>query len=232
MLFKCIFALAPGKILEGKETFPDPDLFIVKVEGEASVSNCFIKCFINCLIKVRKDKSSVGIQRRVSLFPLEEIEEDFLRKVPLTWVFFRIPVVFTLVQEGKCVIRYQHRPVLKQTLLFKTFASKIYKMNIVHTFLNMSFPNASCFLMSQSLLVLSLLSGIFFLTFISISTSFTSELRCTFSNEPSLSSPNGVLLTWAFTVPRAYPHHNTYNTQIIITHVVIDQYLSISTLGE
>lgn len=69
----------------------------------------------------------MGIQRRESLFPLEEIEEDFLRKVPLTWVFFRIPVVFTLVQEGKCVIRYQHRPVLKQTLLFKTFASKIYK---------------------------------------------------------------------------------------------------------
>lgn len=37
--------------------------------------------------------------------------------------------------------------------------------------------------------------------------------------------------TWAFTVPRAYPYHNTHNTQIIIIYDChLRWYLSVSTL--
>lgn len=137
-------------------------------------------------------------QRSESFLTTEEIQEVFLRKVALTLVF-RIPVAFALGEEGKCAIRDQHRPVLKETLLSKTFASKIYNMDIVDTLLTVSFPNGSCFLMSQPLLELFLLSGRFSFTFTSTSTfrhvlsysSFIFQLRCTFSKMPSFISSNG-----------------------------------------
>lgn len=155
---------APGKILKGKKTVPGLNLFIVKAEGEATVRNCYIKC------EVQRGQEFCGIQRRESLLPPEEIQEDFLRKVALTPFLFRMPVAFVLGEEGKCATRDQHRPVLKQILLSKTFASKICRTDIIDTLLTMSFPNASFFLKSQPFLELFLLPGRFSLTFPSTST--------------------------------------------------------------
>lgn len=95
-------------------------------------------------------------------------------------------VAFILREERKRAIRDQHRPVSKQTLPFKVFTSKICKMDIICTLLNLTFPNTACFLTFQPFLRLCLLPAMF--SFPPTSTLknvisyafFTSQLKCIF----------------------------------------------------
>lgn len=96
------------------------------------------------------------------------------------------PVAFTLGEERKRAIRDQHRPVSKQTLPFKVFTSKICKMDIICTLLNLTFPNTACFLTFQPLLTLCLLPAMFSFPHTSTLKNvisyafFASQLRCIF----------------------------------------------------
>lgn len=91
MLFKCIFAPAPGKILESKKTLPDCNPFVVKAEGEASVRNCYIKCEVQKeqeLCGNSEEGEFISTRRNPGTLPEESgLDPDLLQNTSGTYAY-------------------------------------------------------------------------------------------------------------------------------------------------